>query len=108
MWLLGFSPESKVNRRGHDIFVINSDIGPFPAFFVYGADWASDRRGHSGNHDCPAFSMIGVEFDAGLWLAEFVGGLMHHVYLLFATNAREMPVIANANEQSTSIGIGKC
>ena len=52
--------------------------------------------------------MIGVELDACLWLAVFVGRLVHHVYLLLAPNTRQMTVVAHANEQSAPIGIGKC
>jgi hypothetical protein len=52
--------------------------------------------------------MIGIKLDTRLGLAVFVGGLVHHVYLLLATNAREMAIITHSDEQPSTIGIGKC
>ena len=51
--------------------------------------------------------MICIELDACLWLAEFIGGLVHHIDLFLASYTREMAIITNANKQATTIGIGK-
>ena len=61
------------------------------------------RRGHD-----VSVSMDRVEFNAWLWLAVFVCGLMHHEDFLFGTDAREMAVVSDTYEQTASVGIGKC
>jgi hypothetical protein len=52
--------------------------------------------------------MIRVELDACLWLAVFIGSLVHHKDLFFRTNTREMTVVADAYQQTSAVGIGKC
>ena len=51
--------------------------------------------------------MICIELDARLWLAEFIGGLVHHIDLFLASYTREVTIITNTNEQATTIGVGK-
>ena len=90
--LLGLAPEGEVDGRGDDVLVVDADIGAHTAFIVEGADGALGGRGNCGDDDGPEAAgscirrgdMIGVELDAGLRLAVFVGGLVHHVDLFLA------------------------
>ena len=96
-----------MHRRGHDVLIGNTDIGSLHSFIIQRTDRPLDRWRNGGNDNRSSLRMIGVELDAGLGLAVFVGRLVHHEDLFFGTDAREMAVIANANQQTTTIGVGK-
>ena len=51
--------------------------------------------------------MIGVKGNAWLGLAELIGSLMHHEYLLFTADSRQVPIITNPYQQPATIRIGK-
>ena len=105
--LLRLAPQCEVDGRGDDVLVVDADVGAGVAVFVNGTDGSPGGRGYGGNDDGASVGMIGVELDAGFGLAELVGGLVHHVDLLLAADAREVAVVANADEQAAAVGIGK-
>ena len=105
--LLSLTPEGQMHRRGHDVLIGNADIGTQFSFFIERTDGPLVGWRNGGNDNRSSLNMIGIELDASLRLAVFVGRLVHHEDFLFRTDAGEMAVIANANQQTTTIGVGK-
>ena len=106
--LLGLPPKGEMHRRGHDVLIVDADIGKHLSCLIHSTNRAFVGWWHSGNDNGTSVSMDRVEFNAWLWLAVFVCGLMHHEDFLFGTDAREMAVVSDTYEQTASVGIGKC
>ena len=105
--LLRLPPKCEVDGRCQDVLVLDADVGSHQAFFILSKDGTLGRRRHGAGDNGASLHMIGVEHDAGFWLAELKSCLMHHKNLLFRADTRKMPVIAHTNEQASTIGIGK-
>ena len=106
-----------MNGGGHDILVSNTDICTLMAIFVNGVNGSSIGRRHGCYNDGSKFPtsyirirwnyMKRVEFYAGLRSTIAIGSLMHHIDFLFVANSRHVPVVANANQQTSSISISE-
>ena len=100
-------PDVEMYGRCQDVLVVDADIGATLAFGGQGEDGLLGRWRYGGNHHVAALGMQGVEMDGGLGLAILVGGGVHHVDFLFGADARDVAVVAHADEQPSAVGIGK-
>ena len=96
-----------MHGRSHNVLVGNADVGTLPAIIVDGTDRTLVGRGDGGYDDGAALHMVGIELNTGRRATIAVGRLMHHVNLLLRTHTRHVAVVANANEQPSTVGIGK-
>ena len=96
-----------MHRRGNDVLISDTDISAHTSRFILRTDGALVGGRDGGDDNRAPVDMIGIKLDAGLRLAVFIGRLVHHEDLLLAAHTRQMAVVADANQQPSSVRIGK-
>lgn len=96
-----------MNGRSYDALISNTDISPLFSFFIDGKNGFSFRWWYCSDNYRTTLYMISIKLYTGLWLAKFIGSLVHHEDFFFRTNTRKMSVIPHSYQQSSPIRIGK-